>query len=239
MKWRIRRTPCWRPCVLPRSFHPGSIRQTDLTVRFPCFCSHAGRMISLPFEREYENMGAGLASEAAMFPPVPRGPAAAETPPLRQLIHNRERDSSPPTVTFPPRENALTASSELSTMTTSVMSACQLPPTCSQFRDGSPAPICSPHPTPAVAMQDGADQDPSGRRAMTIPDPALPENTNPALRMVNTARPDISSTLYALYLLILHAPLARCNTALGIEFRAVRGCSGLAAVSINRHHNKR
>ena len=30
-------------------------------------------------------MGAGLASDAAMFPPVPRGPAAAEIPPIRQL----------------------------------------------------------------------------------------------------------------------------------------------------------
>lgn len=54
----------------------------------------------------------------------------------------------------------------------------------------SPAPICRPHPTPAVAMQLGADQLPSGRRAMTMPEPAFPEKTNPALRMVNTARPN-------------------------------------------------
>jgi hypothetical protein len=43
-----------------------------------------------------------------------------------------------------------------------------------------------------VAMQLGADQLPSGNRATTSPDPALPENTKPALRMVNTARPIIS-----------------------------------------------
>jgi hypothetical protein len=53
-----------------------------------------------------------------------------------------------------------------------------------------PAPICRPHPTPAVAIQLGADHDPSGSRAITIPEPALPEKTNPALRIVNTARPD-------------------------------------------------
>ena len=53
-----------------------------------------------------------------------------------------------------------------------------------------PAPICRPHPTPAVAIQLGADHDPSGSLAITIPEPALPEKTNPALRIVNTAKPD-------------------------------------------------
>lgn len=38
-------------------------------------------------------------------------------------------------------------------------------------------------------MQLGALQLPSGRRATTIPEPALPLNTKPALRMVKTARP--------------------------------------------------
>ena len=52
-----------------------------------------------------------------------------------------------------------------------------------------PAPICRPHPTPAVAIQLGADHDPSASRAMTIPEPALPEKTNPALRIVKTAKP--------------------------------------------------
>ena len=92
-------------------------------------------------------------------PPVPMGPAAA--------------DMFPPIVTFPPRANARTASSLFSTMTKSVMSA----------------PICRPQPTPPVAIQDGADQEPSGRRAMTRPEPALPEKTNPALRTEKIARP--------------------------------------------------
>jgi len=38
-------------------------------------------------------------------------------------------------------------------------------------------------------MQEGADQDPSGSRAMTSPDPALPEKTNPALITEKIARP--------------------------------------------------
>jgi hypothetical protein len=40
-----------------------------------------------------------------------------------------------------------------------------------------------------VAMHDGADQEPSGSRAMTRPEPALPEKTKPALRTWKTARP--------------------------------------------------
>lgn len=104
-------------------------------------------------------MGAGWANDAAMLPPVPIGPAAA-------LIF-------PPMVTFPPMEKARTASSLLSTITKSVMSA----------------PIWRPHPTPPVAMQEGADQEPSGRRAMTMPEPALPENMKPALSTEKTARP--------------------------------------------------
>ena len=59
-----------------------------------------------------------------------------------------------------------------------------------------PAPICNPHPTPAVAMQLGADQLPSGRRATTSPEPALPEKTKPALRMVKTARPGASALIH-------------------------------------------
>lgn len=104
-------------------------------------------------------MGAGCASEACTLAPVPIGPAAALT--------------LPPTVTLPPIENARTASSLLSTMTKSVMSA----------------PIWRPQPTPPVAMHEGADQDPSGRRAMMRPDPAFPENTNPALMTEITTRP--------------------------------------------------
>lgn len=104
-------------------------------------------------------MGAGCASVAWTAPPVPMGPAAAEM--------------LPPIVTLPPSANALTASSLFRTMTKSVMSA----------------PIWSPHPTPPVAMHDGADQDPSGMRAMTMPEPALPEKTKPALRTEKMARP--------------------------------------------------
>ena len=80
----------------------------------------------------------------------------------------------PPIVIFPPIENALTESSLFKTITKSVMSA----------------PICSPHPSPPVAMQDGADHEPSGNRAITSPDPAFPENTNPALMTWNTANPN-------------------------------------------------
>ena len=79
----------------------------------------------------------------------------------------------PPMVTLPPMENARTASSLLRIMTKSVMSA----------------PIWRPQPTPPVAIQDGADHDPSGRRAMTRPEPALPEKTKPALITEKTARP--------------------------------------------------
>lgn len=38
-------------------------------------------------------------------------------------------------------------------------------------------------------MHDGADHEPSSSRATTRPDPALPLNTKPALRMVKTAKP--------------------------------------------------
>jgi hypothetical protein len=94
-------------------------------------------------------MGAGWARLADTAAPVPIGPALA-------LMF-------PPIVTFPPIENARTASSELSTITNSVTSA----------------PIWRPQPTPPVAMQDGADQEPSGSLAITIPEPAFPENTKP------------------------------------------------------------
>jgi hypothetical protein len=96
-----------------------------------------------------------------MLPPVPIGPAVAAT--------------LPPIVMFPPKEKARTASSELRTMTKSVTSA----------------PIWRPHPNPPVAMHDGADHEPSGSLAMTIPEPTLPEKTKPALITWNTARPEV------------------------------------------------
>lgn len=49
-------------------------------------------------------------------------------------------------------------------------------------------PICAPQPTPAVAMADGADQRPSGRRATTSPVPTRPVNTNPTLITVRNYR---------------------------------------------------
>ena len=104
-------------------------------------------------------MGAGCARLAWTLPPVPMGPAVAAM--------------LPPMVTLPPIANARTASSLLSTMTKSVMSA----------------PIWRPQPTPPVAMHDGADHEPSGSRAMTSPEPALPEKTKPALRTEKIARP--------------------------------------------------
>ena len=108
-------------------------------------------------------MGAGWANVACTLPPVPIGPAVA-------LMF-------PPMVTFPPNENARTASSLFRTITKSVMSA----------------PICKPHPRPPVAMHEGADQEPSGSRAMTRPEPAFPEKTKPALMTWKMARPGFAS----------------------------------------------
>ena len=53
----------------------------------------------------------------------------------------------------------------------------------------SSKPICPPKPPPPVAMAEGADQLPSERRAITIPEPKRPEPMKPALRTVMIARP--------------------------------------------------
>ena len=50
-------------------------------------------------------------------------------------------------------------------------------------------PICPPKPPPPVAIAEGADQVPSDKRAMTIPEPKRPEPRNPALSTVMIARP--------------------------------------------------
>jgi hypothetical protein len=50
-------------------------------------------------------------------------------------------------------------------------------------------PIWPPKPPPTVPMAEGADQEPSFRRATTIPDPKRPEPRKPALKTVMTARP--------------------------------------------------
>lgn len=127
--------------------------------------SERGKTIKdAPLDLEYENIGAGCARLAWTLPPVPMGPAVA-------LM-------LPPMVTFPPRENARTASSLLRTMTKSVISA----------------PIWRPQPTPPVAMQDGADHEPSGKRDMTRPEPAFPEKTKPALRTWKMARPCVGAS---------------------------------------------
>jgi len=148
-------------------------------------------------------MGVGWASEAWTLPPVPIGPAVAAI--------------FPPIVTFPPSENARTASSLLRTMTKSVMSA----------------PTWRPQPTPAVPMQEGADQDPSGSRAMTSPDPALPEKTNPALITEKIARPagsyEYESKWPSSGIRSVDKPRARWRTALGIELSAESGLSGSAS----------
>lgn len=60
-------------------------------------------------------------------------------------------------------------------------------------------------------MQEGADQVPSSNLAMTTPLPALPVTINPALTILNTAK-----------------PFARWSTALGMLLSAERGSSGLA-----------
>lgn len=53
----------------------------------------------------------------------------------------------------------------------------------------SSKPIWPPNPAPPVAMADGADQEPSGRRATTRPEPNRAEPRKPALMTVRMARP--------------------------------------------------
>lgn len=50
-------------------------------------------------------------------------------------------------------------------------------------------PICPPKPPPPVAIAEGADQELSERRAITMPEPKRPEPKKPALRTVMIARP--------------------------------------------------
>lgn len=53
----------------------------------------------------------------------------------------------------------------------------------------SSRPIWPPKPAPAVAMAEGALQEPSGRRATTRPEPKRAEPRKPALITVRTAIP--------------------------------------------------
>jgi hypothetical protein len=53
----------------------------------------------------------------------------------------------------------------------------------------SSKPIWPPTPAPTVPTAEGADHEPSARRATTMPEPKRPEPTKPALRTVRMARP--------------------------------------------------
>ena len=90
---------------------------------------------------------------------LPTGPAAMET--------------FPPSVKLPTCANVLTALASLRMKTKSVSSK----------------PICPPNPPPTVPIADGADHEPSARRATTTPLPKRPEPRKPALKTVRMARP--------------------------------------------------
>lgn len=83
------------------------------------------------------------------------------------------RDTFPPRVKEPAVEKVLTAAASLRMKTKSVSSK----------------PICPPKPAPPVAIAEGADQEPSGRRATTRPEPKRAEPRKPALMTVRIARP--------------------------------------------------
>lgn len=53
----------------------------------------------------------------------------------------------------------------------------------------SSKPIWPPKPAPPVAIALGADHEPSGRRAITRPEPNRAEPRKPALMTVRIARP--------------------------------------------------
>lgn len=98
-------------------------------------------------------------------------------------------------VKFPPFANARTASSLLRTTTNSDRSA----------------PAWRPNPTPPVPMHEGADQDPSGKRAMTTPDPTLALQTKPALTTVKMARPVASGGKRMRTKLIVRVAIIACG----------------------------
>jgi hypothetical protein len=53
----------------------------------------------------------------------------------------------------------------------------------------SSKPICPPNPPPIVPIAEGADQEPSARRATTTPEPNRAVPRKPALKTVRMARP--------------------------------------------------
>lgn len=58
----------------------------------------------------------------------------------------------------------------------------------------SSKPICPPKPPPIVPMAEGADHDPSARRATTTPEPKRAVPRKPALKTVRIASPYIALT---------------------------------------------
>lgn len=78
-----------------------------------------------------------------------------------------------PTVKFPFWLKASTASCVFNTMMKSVISP----------------PIWAPNPIDAVAIADGADQEPSPSLAITTPVPALPDHRKPAFITYKMANP--------------------------------------------------
>ena len=114
-----------------------------------------------PFVLEYANTAATLFKLAAPEASAfrPTGPAA------REMFAPKLRD--------PCCANVLTAEALLRMKTKSVSSK----------------PICPPKPPPTVAMADGADHEPSDKRATTTPEPNRPDPRKPAFMTVTTAKP--------------------------------------------------
>src|SRR5712675_1789435 len=105
-----RRSPCSHPSFRSRLYPRATTQRTSLPTQGHAVMDESGDFFEdAPLDLEYENIGAGWARLAWTLPPVPIGPAVA-------LM-------LPPMVTFPPRENARTASSLLRRITKSVMSA--------------------------------------------------------------------------------------------------------------------
>jgi hypothetical protein len=114
-----------------------------------------------PLVLEYANIDATpfVLAPAETSALRPTGPSATET--------------LPPSVKLPACENVRTAWSSLRMKTKSVSSR----------------PINPPKPPPTVAIAEGADQEPSGRRATRMPDPNRREPRKPARVTVQITRP--------------------------------------------------
>lgn len=82
-------------------------------------------------------------------------------------------ETFPPSVSDPAWANVRTAEASFRIKTKSVSSK----------------PICPPKPPPIVPIAEGADHDPSARRATTTPEPNRAVPRKPALKTVRIARP--------------------------------------------------